>query len=256
LSNKEPAEQIQIINKIAKTEKYNKTLKKLNDLFISKNIPIREQKKLIENFDVTTSLAPRINLLNKSLAKFKKLLIELKKDPKKREADVHKFIFENYWLLGIEYYSKPCYSSIDEFGDRTDKQVLQEDKTKPDFIIESIDGSKSVIFFELEAVNALIIHKKGKSETGLLARDAFQGINQAVRYTIQSKLKGKHPKGKVIIGSIKKSKKWKERLVSISEYLGNIEILTYDDIVEKAQKTIHFFENYQKKILEDYSEKK
>jgi hypothetical protein len=48
------------------------------------------------------------------------------------------------------------------------------------------------------------------------------------------------------VGSAGKSKKWKEKIATVSEYLGNIEVLTYDDLIERAQNTIDFFENYEK----------
>ncbi len=246
LENRDPKEVMQVIKKISAAESSNSHIRLLNEKMSKAGSSLKDQKKIIEDFDMVSALAPRIKNLKKSLKEFRKLINTLKRQKNKDEAKIHSFLVRNYWLLGIEYYSKPKKSAINEFGERTDKEVSAEDRSRPDIIIESVDGSKTAVFFELEEVKDKVIHRIGKKETGLFASDMIEAINQAVRYTIQAKLKGKYPKGKVVVGTIGKNKKWKAKFAEISEYLGNIEILTYDDLIEKAQKTIDFFENYEK----------
>lgn len=212
-------------------------------------LPLQQQKYLLKKIDLILGLAPRYYLLKDSLKEFRKIIRNHKKEKGKNERGIHAFLKRNYWLLGIEYWDLNIKSSISEEGKRTDKEVIREDLTKPDFIIEGIDGIKTnVRFIELEDIKDKVKHKKGQKETGLISSETIDGISQALRYNINAKLQGLHPKGVVIVGTYEKNaQKWKEKLLIVKEFLGNIEILTYDDIIERAKNVIEFFERYGNK---------
>jgi len=212
-------------------------------------LPLKQQKYLLKKIDLILGLAPRYYLLKDSLKEFRKKVREHKKQKGKNEKDIHAFLKKHYWLLGIEYWDLNIKSSISEEGERTDKEVIQEDSTKPDFIIDGIDGIKTnVRFIELEDIKDKVKHKKGQKETGLISSETMDGISQVLRYNINAKLQGLHPKGVVIVGTYEKdAQKWKEKLLTVKEFLGNIEILTYDDIIERAKNVIEFFEKYGNK---------
>lgn len=70
-----------------------------------------------------------------------------KSSTSKNEKEIHRFLINNYWLLGIEYFKSPIKSQIDELGKRIDKEVLQTDGSRPDIIIyelDAIEGGKTV----------------------------------------------------------------------------------------------------------------
>ncbi|MFA6989517.1 MAG: hypothetical protein WC197_05550 [Candidatus Gastranaerophilaceae bacterium] len=251
LSNKSPKEINKVLNNIAKSERSNKVLEKLNSrLKKSGFTSLKDQNKFIEDFDMVSSLAPRIKKLKTSLTQFEAKIKKLKYSKKFNEKEIHAFIAKNYWLLGIEYYKKPKYSSIDSLGNRTDSQVMLGDRSKPDIIIETIDGSNTAIYFELEEVKDKIF-VKGIKQSEVIAKDTIEAIGQAVRYTLQSKMKGQFPRAKVIVGLVGKNKKYKEKLAMISEYLGHIEVISYEDLIDKAKNTISFFETYNFSAMEE-----
>ena len=81
-----------------------------------------------------------------------------------------------------------------------------------------------------------------------MSKKVFDGINQAVDYNIEQRLRGFNSKGIAVIGStmgLKLSSDHKKRLSSLIEHYHNIEILTYDDIIRKAETTLKFWKEYE-----------
>jgi len=120
-----------------------------------------------------------------------------------------------------------------------------EKQKKADFIIERIDGLDKCIIIELEEANDPIFTKDGG-----LSKKVYDGIHQAVDYYIEQKSRNINSKGLAVIGSIigeRLTAKQKRKLTLLKETFHNVEILTYDDIIAKADSTLNFWRSYAPK---------
>jgi hypothetical protein len=76
----------------------------------------------------------------------------------------------------------------------------------------------------------------------------YDGISQAVDYHIEQRSKGYNSKGMAVIGSTlgtRLSTEQKRKLILLKETFHNVDVLTYDDIIEKARNTLHFWKTYE-----------
>ncbi len=84
---------------------------------------------------------------------------------------------------------------------------------------------------------------------GILSKEVFDGINQAVNYNIEQRLRGLNSKGIAVIGSIHGmdlTSDEKNRLKLLGEHYHNVDIFTYEDMIEKSESTLAFWKSEQK----------
>jgi len=178
------------------------------------------------------------------LEEFKKKIKEHTETDKKDEKDIHQLLAKDYWLLGIEYFGRKILSDIDKDGKRTGDTNIG--RKRADFIIlQRLDGIDTCVVIEIEEANDKIFN-----ENKTISRKVYDGIIQAVDYTLEQKFRGVHSKGLAVIGSLKASKlsqEEKKRLHLLAESFPNVEVLTYDQIIKKAEATLQFWKDTEVK---------
>ena len=230
---------LELLEKIFRSKKRLKYFKEFGKL------PLDIQTKLLKNCNKAARFVYLYDELKESLSKFEKKIKEHKKSEKKDEKDIHAFLADNYWLLGIEYFGQVIDTSVNEFGKKVNETKFLKGRVIPDFTINKIDGLvDECVVIELEEANDRIFNKDGT-----LSTKVFDGINQAKLYTILKRLEeNEEAKGIAVIGSTGKlNKKQAEKLKRLSNSFLNVEILTYEDIIKNAKKVIKFLEKYKKK---------
>lgn len=173
-------------------------------------------------------LKTKIPKLEKELKEFEKLV----NNKKKLEEDYHVYLKDHPWLFGatyIEVKSKPNPTA----------------KDKPDFLLKRYDGFHDVV--EIESANDTLFASQSNrlKMTGKL-KDAISEIMDYIDAYIQQTMKEFYeeqrevykPKGLVIIGKTKD--KEKRELKQLNSFLHDIEVITFNDLIERARKTIDF----------------
>ena len=144
----------------------------------------------------------------------------------KKENQLQKFLADRPWLLGLEYENS------------------QPQKIAPsqryDFYVEKYDGYADII--EIKKVSEKIFDNDGK-----ITRPFADAIQQLINYiddalyygdnkrlSQQMKFNFLKPKGILIIGRVAN----KERLRNLQYYFHNIEILSYQDVLDKAKNIV------------------
>jgi hypothetical protein len=192
---------IQVIEKLGESEVeelLNSILNSKISLYFIRTLsklPITEQNRIIRKMPEMAKMYDRYEKLKKSLKEFEKKIIEHQNSKNKDEKDIHKFLNNNYWLLGIEYFDKEILSDITSEGKLTGDTKICNRK-HADFIIKRIDGLDKCIVIELEEANDRIFNKDGS-----LSPEVYDGITQAVDYYIEQKSMGMNSKGIAVIGS-------------------------------------------------------
>ena len=209
------------------------------------SLPEEKQKKIAKKLPEMIKLYDRFEKIRKSKEDFEKLIETHRKSESKDEKEIHKFIADNYWLLGVQYTDKKILTDLNEKGEYVHQ--TQFGRLRPDFEVslENMDGTfDSAILIELEEANDRVFN-----QDGTLSYKVFDGINQAVKYCIEKRVEGKFVKGIAVIGSVGLNidANQKKRLFHLAESFHNVEILTYEDIINRADATIKFFEEYRKR---------
>ncbi len=170
------------------------------------------------------------------LPEYKKDITEFKDkiSKAKKEDELQRFLSGRPWLLGLEYEnSQPQKIGI---------------KKRYDFYVEKYDGYADII--EIKRCNEDLFNKNGK-----MAKSLTDSLQQLIEYIDEAIIEGDSkkisrklrinflkPKGILIIGR-KKNKDLKEKLEHIKYYFHNIDILTYDDLLERGENIINNLEN-------------
>ena len=155
-----------------------------------------------------------------------------------KEEELQRFLSEKTWLLGLEYEtSQPQKIGI---------------KKRYDFYVEKYDGYADII--EIKKCNENLFNKNGK-----MSKPLTDALQQLIEYIDEAIIEGDSkriskklqinflkPKGILIIGR-KKDKANKEKLEHIKYYFHNIDILTYDDLLERGETIINNLENKKSK---------
>ncbi len=206
------------------------------------SLPADQLQKIIKKLPAMDTMFNLYEKLSKSLKEFEKLIDKHNKSKTSDEAEIHKFLTKNYWLMGIEYFDKERLSDYDSDGTRVNETRLEDSRKHPDFIIKKLDGFDKCVVIELEDANDPIFKKNGE-----FSPKVYDGILQAADYNIEQKFRGLHSKGIAVIGSTKGmhlDKEKKKRFKLLVQEFPNIEILTYDDIIAKARSTLEFWKKH------------
>ncbi len=170
-----------------------------------------------------------------SLEKFKELYTN-----DHEEKDIQKFLENNTWILGDEYvYQQPIFFS--QFPMWTDKL---------DFFLKRYDGFYDIIEIK-KATADLFVGLTGDTKIisptreSPMAGDLKDAISQIINYLeeanifrqalreINNYINIHKPRGIVIIG--RDNKNYNQAVVTLNDYLNDIQILTYDNLYEKAK---------------------
>lgn len=211
---------------------------------IISKLPKEHTNKIIEKFSEMAFMYAKYEKLRKSLKEFKILIKKHNNSNKKDEKEIHQFLIKHFWLLGIEYFDKVITSDIDSKKHRTNDTRLEGSRKRPDFIINRVDGFDKCFVIEIEEANDSIFNQNGE-----FSKKIYDGIIQASDYNLEQKFRNMHSKGIAIIGSINEKKMTIEnkiRFKLLREEFPNIEILTYEQIIQKAQSTLDFWKKYEK----------
>jgi hypothetical protein len=204
-----------ISKKILDEEAENERTVLLKDNSLLKQ-KIKNFKKLVQDY--------RENNLpeyQQTLKEFESLLGKAKK-----ESELQSFLKTNTWLLGLEYeHSTPQKGGL---------------KSRYDFYVERYDGYADIV--EIKKPSTEIFDKKGK-----LTKNFGSALQQLIEYideanyagdskTVSKKMEFQFlkPKGILIIGRTQDQ----EKLKNLKYYFHNIEILTFDDVLQRGKTVI------------------
>lgn len=168
----------------------------------------------------------RIPDYKNDLEQLEKLIINSKK-----EKELQAFLEKKPWLLGLEY------------------ENAKPQKIAPgqryDFYVEKYDGYADII--ELKKANEDIFSKDGKitSVFSNAIQQMIGYIDDALYYGNNKRLSKNlnfnflKPKGILIMGRNQDT----EKLRNLKYYFHNIEILTYDDVLERGKNILNHLQN-------------
>lgn len=228
-----------LLNNLLKSNKSSEFLKYVT------NLPQDQLQKIIKKLPAMDTMFTRYEKLSKSLEEFKKLIIKHNTSKTNNESEIHQFLTKHYWLMGIEYFEKRRLSDFNLDGNRVNETTLEGSRKHPDFIISRLDAFDKCVVIELEDSNDKIFKINGE-----FSKKVYDGIFQASDYNIEQKFRNLHSKGIAVIGSIQGmdlTEDNKKRFKLLLQEFPNIEILTYDQIIEKAKSTLDFWKNYDVK---------
>lgn len=156
------------------------------------------------------------------------------------ENEFQKWINANTWVFGTEYIKK--------FDTR--KVGIH---SQADFIVQSLDGFTDLI--ELKRSDFKLFEKDGSRNCYYPSKDLSQVIGQAIHYIRvmedhrailkdDDDLEVLKPRVKVVIGrSVDLEHNEKKALRLLNSSLHGIEIITYDEILNRAKKIISIYES-------------
>jgi len=220
-------------------EKLKAELEKLKGVKRKKTAQIERLQQTIENLMKDVDVFRKQHIQDK-LPEFRNSLKEYKKLIKedKEEKVYQKFFEENAWLLGLEYTkAKP--------------QKKAGAKDIPDFLMERFDGFNDII--ELKRPGSKVfISKNGKQKQSGELKNAISEVMDYIDYyaeqysyeMVKYKENVYKPKAIIIIGS-NLTEDEKQKLRQHNSYLHRIEVVTYDDISDKSEAVIKFYEKIQ-----------
>lgn len=146
------------------------------------------------------------------------------------EKELQNFLTENTWLFGAEYAS-------------SEPKKMRGASNEFDFYLERYSGVNDVV--EIKKISDDILRQDGK-----IGAKVIQAVDQCIDYmeetqaaahsTVISDEEGideLRPRGRIIIGYTD-ADNVKEKLEKWNYRLNNIRILTYRDILEKAENTV------------------
>lgn len=167
----------------------------------------------------------QISLMEVKIKEFENLL----KKKKIKEKELQKFLYKQYWMFGSHYKS-------------IHKEKLAGMKGRNDFLAEKEAGYYDIIELK-RSEHPLFTSGKFPSMTKEL-KDAISQMAKYFDYYHKHYLSHKeetkmdilYPKGIIVIGRRKESEK--EILKAHELILNRVEILTYDDILERAKQSV------------------
>jgi ribosomal protein S30 len=153
----------------------------------------------------------------------------------KQETLYQDFLEENFWMFGMPYIS-------------VKGQRRSSTSDVPDLLLQRTDGFNDVVELE-NPTDRLFIEKSGRYEQSAELKEALAQImdyldDYAVRYYeeyYEDGLDTYKPKGIVVIGR-SGERDLERRRRQLNSYLHGIEIWTYDDLVNNAERIITLLE--------------
>jgi len=231
-------------------DKEIKELIKKNKEF--KELKQKSKKQIIHQKEVVENLLSQVGKLREE--KFKIGLDEFKKDLKKfksllknnfKEKELQNWLYEHPWVFGPTYIDNS-------------KEEINRQGDWIDFIMQRYDTFYDIFELKLPSCKLFSGKRNNKIPQNDVSRkypmssEVKDAISQVIEYLEEYELdktniawkKGisiHKPKATIVIG--RNNKDEKRAMKTLNSYLNNIEIITYDDIVEKANNFIKLIEN-------------
>ncbi|MBI5347170.1 MAG: DUF4263 domain-containing protein [Candidatus Aenigmarchaeota archaeon] len=160
--------------------------------------------------------------------------VDVKKIP---ESDLQEFLYLHAWLFGTEYLS-------------AEPQKMRGAHSKFDFYLERYNKTKDIVEIKLMSENII-------NQDGSISANVIQAVDQLIEY-LESSIAAAHstvisaeedinelrPRGIVIIGK-NSDKKAKEKLCKWNYRMNHIQIITYNDVLDRAQAVIKHIEKQE-----------
>ena len=191
---------------------------------------IEKLAKEIENLQVQldksrkASEKNQIPIMTSKIKEFEKML----KNKKTKEKTLQKFIYKNWWFFGSKYKN-------------VHKEKAAGMKGRNDFLLEKNDGYYDIV--ELKRANVPLFNVK----KAIMSNDLKDALSQMAKYVDYycrhyldhkdiTKIDVLYPTGIIIIGRRKNNEK--QALKYHQAILHQIELQTYDDLLDSAIQTI------------------
>lgn len=210
-------------------------LQKLTKQVKEQSSELTEKKKVISELVKNIALYRDQNLRNR-IPEFKKILFEFKQliRAKKTEPSYQKFLKNNFWIFGLEYISvKP--------------QKMAGATNKPDFSLERYDKFRDIVEIKRPHDEVFVKFRNNRFHQSKKLKEALAEVMDYVDYFLkhvndEAMEFGENyykPKAIIVIGQ---TKEFKEKIRQLNSFLHRIEIVTYNDLVKRAEKIIEFYE--------------
>ena len=231
--------------KIEKMIKENKSLKELK---------AKTKKQVTHQKEIIDSLLEQVGKLREerfliSLSEFKSDIKDFKKLLKEdsKEKEIQTWLYEHPWVFGPNYVEGS-------------KEEINRKQDRIDFLLQRYDTYYDVIELKLPSCPLFVGEKEEVPEQDIsrkyqMSADVKNAISQVIGYLETYEIdktnikweKGitiHKPKGIIVIR--RTAEDTRRALKSLNSYLHDVEILTYDDIVEIANNFIKLIENRTK----------
>lgn len=224
-------------------DKLKNELQEKNETIANLRSSVNEQKEILRNLreEQEKYLKSRVREFQGTLDELETKL-ERAENEEIEEEELQEFLKENPWLFGAEYAS-------------SEPKKLRGADNEFDFFLERYNGVNDII--ELKRISDDIL----RSSDGKIAAKVTRAVDQCIGY-IKQTIAASHnsviseqegieelrPRGVIIIGH-DASEEAEEKLDDWNYRLNNIEIMTYNDIYDKAENTLEKI-----KVEEDQNE--
>jgi hypothetical protein len=222
-------------------DKLKSELQEKNETIANLRSSVSEQKEILRDLrqEQEKYLKSRVKEFQETLDELENKL-ERAKNEGIEEEELQDFLKQNPWLFGAEYAS-------------SEPKKMRGAENEFDFFLERYNGVNDII--ELKRISDSIL----RSSDGKIAAKVTRAVDQCIGYmkqTIaashnsviseQEGIEELRPRGVIIIGH-DASKDAKEKLEDWNYRLNNIEIMTYNDIYDKAENTLEKIKVEEKK---------
>ncbi|MDP2946850.1 MAG: DUF4263 domain-containing protein, partial [Nanoarchaeota archaeon] len=160
-----------------------------------------------------------------------------------REKIFHNWLEDNLWIFGVEYYKKHPFRKIGE------------DNSQADIILETVDGFLSLIEVKPPTVKNNDLFRYDNSHRCYYPTSSFsEAIGQCLIYLqriedYKKEMEKEHlvrvlkPRIRLIMGKTKDfNQKQNEALHFLNSSLQDIDIISYDQLLENGKRIISFYE--------------
>jgi|GEM_PF-2799558 len=211
---------------------------------------IAHQKEVIDNLLEQVGKL-REEQLSLNLTNFKNDIKEFKNLLKKesKERDIQSWLYDHPWVFGPTYIEGT-------------KEVINRKGDRIDFLLQRYDTFYDVIELKLPVCKLFVgqqedVPEQEVSRQYTMSADLKDAISQIIGYLEEyeidkTNIKWKKgisihkPRGIIVIGRSDETNK--RALKSLNSYLHNIEIVTYEDMVDIGNNFIELIENRNKKL--------
>jgi len=183
-------------------------------------------------------LQSRVQEFEQDIKDFKDLLKKAE-DQKVPEQDLQEFLYNHPWLFGTEYVN-------------AEPQKLRGAHSRFDFYLERFNKTNDIV--EIKLASDSVVNKDGS-----LSAKVSQAVDQLIEYMEKAQavahsaplskeedIRELRPRGIVIIGS-DTGPDTKEKLQKWNYQLAHITILTYKDVLGRAESVLKHLKNSDKK---------
>lgn len=211
---------------IEEVERLNQKVIRLEEqLAISRERIEQERKKLRE--EKRAERRDRVSELEDEISDFRELV-----DSERKESEYQRFLLENEWFFGSEYYS-------------AQREVPAGYEGRVDFFLEGRGAFHDVVELKLPSHKLFIDNPEGAISASL--KNALSQIAEYLDFFGTHRLSHREqtgidvyqPRGIIVIGRDDEDGEVQRRIRRHKTVIkGNIDIITYDTLIERAEQTL------------------